>query len=68
MRWPMNRRVNVFALNLGQGRQNQLDFHLTHIGKWLYHILRIDNADLEHMCTLLCVFSDILGIYYLIWT
>ena len=33
-----------------------------------YHLeetdaLRIDNGDLEHICTQLRVFSDILGIY-----
>ena len=28
------------------------------------HELRIDNGDLEHMCTWLCVFSDILAIQY----
>ena len=26
-------------------------------------ILRIDNGDLEHMCTWLCVFSNILAIH-----
>ena len=30
--------------------------------------LRIDNGDLEHMCTWLRVFFNILGIHLSIWT
>ena len=29
---------------------------------WFCFVLRIDNGDLEHMCTQLRVFYDILGI------